>query len=227
MPIQFRCTTCNKLLSIARRKGGQNIECPVCGAFIRVPEEIQPTKFGESPSKPAPRVYDPPNQTHPEPKSPVPQAPVSTETFHTPVPIPPQPIVTETPFSEPEHPQFQESTGPAKPKPVPSSSAKSQRTASSILELDPDTIFGSSRASLPKFSSQTAQPGILDEMHIEIPGSDSLNEDLFGEEKSTPELVVEQPISPSWKLILFGTLMTIGMIVAAFLAWKLVFSNPT
>ncbi|WP_197453316.1 ExbD/TolR family protein [Caulifigura coniformis] len=38
MPIQFRCTTCNQLLSISRKKAGVEILCPKCTTLTRVPQ---------------------------------------------------------------------------------------------------------------------------------------------------------------------------------------------
>lgn len=40
MPIRFRCTNCERLLGIARRKAGTQITCPQCGESITVPHEI-------------------------------------------------------------------------------------------------------------------------------------------------------------------------------------------
>jgi biopolymer transport protein ExbD len=37
MPIQFRCSTCQQLLSISRRKAGQQVFCPSCTAVLQVP----------------------------------------------------------------------------------------------------------------------------------------------------------------------------------------------
>ena len=37
MPIRFRCSRCNRLLGIARRKAGTETKCPHCGATIVVP----------------------------------------------------------------------------------------------------------------------------------------------------------------------------------------------
>jgi phage FluMu protein Com len=39
MPIKFRCGYCNRLLGIARRKAGMEINCPHCSYAITVPEE--------------------------------------------------------------------------------------------------------------------------------------------------------------------------------------------
>lgn len=48
MPIRFRCTRCNRLLGIARRKAGAETVCPHCGAAIRVPSsEIDRTELAE------------------------------------------------------------------------------------------------------------------------------------------------------------------------------------
>jgi DNA-directed RNA polymerase subunit RPC12/RpoP len=38
MPIRFRCTTCNRLLSTARRKAGKRVVCPQCEGEIIVPD---------------------------------------------------------------------------------------------------------------------------------------------------------------------------------------------
>jgi DNA-directed RNA polymerase subunit RPC12/RpoP len=37
MPIRFRCSRCNRLLGIARRKAGSDTRCPHCGSTITVP----------------------------------------------------------------------------------------------------------------------------------------------------------------------------------------------
>jgi len=39
MPIKFRCSRCQRLLGIARRKAGSETKCPHCGATITVPKE--------------------------------------------------------------------------------------------------------------------------------------------------------------------------------------------
>ena len=39
MPIRFRCSRCNRLLGIARRKAGVETKCPHCGATIMVPQD--------------------------------------------------------------------------------------------------------------------------------------------------------------------------------------------
>src|SRR5438105_12587294 len=37
MPIHFRCSSCDRMLSIARRKAGQQVSCPKCGKDVSVP----------------------------------------------------------------------------------------------------------------------------------------------------------------------------------------------
>ena len=38
MPIEFRCTSCDKLLRTADETAGQQAKCPACGAVMSVPE---------------------------------------------------------------------------------------------------------------------------------------------------------------------------------------------
>ena len=37
MPIQFRCSKCSQMLSIASRKAGRTVDCPTCGEQLTVP----------------------------------------------------------------------------------------------------------------------------------------------------------------------------------------------
>ncbi len=37
MPVRFNCNECHTLLSVGRRKIGERIECPKCGAMVTVP----------------------------------------------------------------------------------------------------------------------------------------------------------------------------------------------
>lgn len=37
MPIHFRCQACERMLSIATRKAGQQVNCPKCGKLVSVP----------------------------------------------------------------------------------------------------------------------------------------------------------------------------------------------
>lgn len=37
MPIRFRCTHCQQLLSVSRKQAGTGVACPACGGELRVP----------------------------------------------------------------------------------------------------------------------------------------------------------------------------------------------
>src|SRR5882757_1910476 len=37
MPIRFRCSYCNQLLGISRRKAGTSVRCPTCAGQVPVP----------------------------------------------------------------------------------------------------------------------------------------------------------------------------------------------
>lgn len=46
MPIHFKCRYCDSKLSITRRKGGLQVQCPSCYKYVRVPtlpDENQPS----------------------------------------------------------------------------------------------------------------------------------------------------------------------------------------
>ena len=47
MPIQYSCSSCQKRLSISRRKAGELVACPVCGVETQVPleDEVEPIEF--------------------------------------------------------------------------------------------------------------------------------------------------------------------------------------
>lgn len=234
MPIHFRCTTCNKLLSIARRKAGQSIDCPVCGANIRVPEEIQPhSQQNADPTSPGPVSHDfiPPIPSKPESEiasqlSTLEANLDSRDSVAPPVAFVAPTVLPKTSTSETDHFRIPEPTEGNKTKSQIPTPSKLKSPSSSILELDPETFFGSSRTSIPKLSTNP-QPGILEEMYTESkgPSSQSVLEEL--EETLLPELIGEKPSKPSWKLIGYGALMIFGFLVAAFIAWKLVFSTPS
>ena len=71
MPIQFRCTECNKLLRVGDEIAGRQAKCPECGAVVTVPASDagggsgQPEggAYGFSPEAPAPNPYQTPQQT--------------------------------------------------------------------------------------------------------------------------------------------------------------------
>lgn len=51
MPIEFRCTSCNKLLRTADETAGKQAKCPQCGTVVDIPHPSQPApppaSFGE------------------------------------------------------------------------------------------------------------------------------------------------------------------------------------
>jgi hypothetical protein len=60
MPIRFRCSYCNQLMGISRRKAGATVRCPSCDGEIVVPpaEAEQTERAGGGP---APFVFDRPD----------------------------------------------------------------------------------------------------------------------------------------------------------------------
>jgi phage FluMu protein Com len=59
MPIRFRCSNCNQLMGIARRKAGMMVQCPTCHAKVLVPqielkEKAEPAEAQPIPDAPAP-----------------------------------------------------------------------------------------------------------------------------------------------------------------------------
>jgi phage FluMu protein Com len=57
MPIRFRCSYCNQLLGISRRKAGSSVRCPTCAGQVPVPatEEAATVPGREDPN---PFVFD-------------------------------------------------------------------------------------------------------------------------------------------------------------------------
>lgn len=57
MPIEFRCTSCGKLLRTPDDSAGRDAQCPSCGAVVPVPMASQPeagdAPFGEPAAQPA------------------------------------------------------------------------------------------------------------------------------------------------------------------------------
>lgn len=59
MPIRFRCTRCDQLMGIARRKAGTRVRCPSCQSEVEVPPEPQEEASPAPPPHPAPvGVFD-------------------------------------------------------------------------------------------------------------------------------------------------------------------------
>ncbi|MBN2023056.1 MAG: zinc ribbon domain-containing protein [Pirellulales bacterium] len=58
MPIEFRCTQCDKLLRTPDETAGRQAKCPVCGAIIAVPELATGSPFA-GPAQAAPPSDNP------------------------------------------------------------------------------------------------------------------------------------------------------------------------
>ncbi|MDB5310833.1 MAG: hypothetical protein JWO38_5035 [Gemmataceae bacterium] len=95
MPIRFRCPHCTRLLGIARRKAGSQINCPQCARPVTVPvqedtgelDELEVLLTPAAPPAPAPEVPGP------EPGEPA----VATDRNRSPVPQPGGPAVAAKP----------------------------------------------------------------------------------------------------------------------------------
>lgn len=57
MPIKFRCTHCQQLLSVSRKKAGTGVTCPACGGALDVPT-IEGFAAPPVPTPPAPEPED-------------------------------------------------------------------------------------------------------------------------------------------------------------------------
>lgn len=80
MPVRFRCPHCNRLLGIARRKAGSQIDCPQCGRPLTVPAQDGggPLDLDEidrlvNPAAATNGSAHPPAPPHHEPVAPAPQ----------------------------------------------------------------------------------------------------------------------------------------------------------
>ena len=49
MPIEFRCTHCDRLLRTPDGTSGKEAKCPQCGAIVKIPEPVQTTAAPPSP----------------------------------------------------------------------------------------------------------------------------------------------------------------------------------
>ena len=69
MSIEFRCTSCNKLLRVREEAAGRQAKCPECETVLQVPAASAPST---APAEPPPPVQPPPVQ--PPPVQPPPMA---------------------------------------------------------------------------------------------------------------------------------------------------------
>jgi len=120
LPIQFRCTTCNQLLSISRKKAGVEILCPKCTTLTRVPQ-LDSAGDDEAPAEKPPERPASPNLAT-APKAPAKTTPVASqeeqkqprrEAIEPRPPAPPAPAVPPPPVQ----------SLPRAPEPAPPESA--------------------------------------------------------------------------------------------------------
>ena len=64
MPIEFRCTSCNKLLRVREEAAGRQAKCPECETVLQVPEASAPST---APAEPPPLSTPPPPAAAPPP----------------------------------------------------------------------------------------------------------------------------------------------------------------
>jgi biopolymer transport protein ExbD len=105
LPIQFRCTTCNQLLSISRKKAGVEILCPKCTTMTRVPQlpagDDEPVAEKPAPPKVAPKPPQAPPQKLEQP----PRREVAETRRREEEQAAPPPVFTPAPLSQPEPPE--------------------------------------------------------------------------------------------------------------------------
>jgi phage FluMu protein Com len=88
MPIEFRCSACNKLLRTPDETAGKQAKCPECGVVTQIPAatppaEENPFAAGDSPSAPPP--WDPATESPFSPDVPSPEgAPDSDNPYQSP-----------------------------------------------------------------------------------------------------------------------------------------------
>jgi biopolymer transport protein ExbD len=105
LPIQFRCTTCNQLLSISRKKAGVEILCPKCTTMTRVPQlpagDDEPVAEKPAPPKVAPKPPQAPPQKLEQPL----RREVAETRRREEEQAAPPPVFTPAPLSRPEPPE--------------------------------------------------------------------------------------------------------------------------
>jgi phage FluMu protein Com len=137
MPIRFRCSQCDRLLGIARRKSGTQIRCPQCGEITTVPSEdaldaggadrtLQGLDdlLGPAPSNNGSLLAPPESALVTIAASAVPR---------------PKPVVEYAPVVEYFPPQ------PAAPKPAPKPKRAAPKQEDSLFEQDVDELLGLAR----------------------------------------------------------------------------------
>lgn len=70
MPIEFRCTKCQKLLRTPDGSSGREAKCPQCGAIVKIPEPAAYEQAASAPVPPAPSSPDNPYASPTRPAGP-------------------------------------------------------------------------------------------------------------------------------------------------------------
>lgn len=120
MPIRFRCSQCDRLLGIAKRKAGTRINCPQCGEETTVPAEDQPDPVDDRTLRELDNLLVPNNAGLLAPLEPA-------------VNASPRPIQPELDFSVP-------AARPPVPRPAPK--RPSNNNPDSLFEQDVDSLLG-------------------------------------------------------------------------------------
>ncbi len=155
MPIQFRCTTCNQLLSISRKKAGVEILCPKCTTLTRVPQIAEAEDAGDSPLEPqvkaVPRPAPPIIERKP---APVEQRrvdpPIEQEAPEFEAPAPPvlTPPASDQPPGSP--PMLQPRMDPAPERAVVTAAASAAYNPWTDIDHDEDDFHPTRRQHPPK-----------------------------------------------------------------------------
>ncbi|HZV07420.1 MAG TPA: hypothetical protein VE999_20215 [Gemmataceae bacterium] len=102
MPIRFRCSHCNQLMGIARRKAGTMVRCPTCQAEVLVPQPDPDDKPAPPPAQPIADVPAPVFERSDFEaflNNPVVENVSAPSAAAPPAPPPPSPFATEIPPS--------------------------------------------------------------------------------------------------------------------------------
>jgi phage FluMu protein Com len=109
MPIEFRCSNCNRLLRTADDTAGKQAKCPECATIVRVPES------GTAATPFTPPAATPPDQPPVQPAmSPSGQPELSASPFGASSPFPPPP----PPLGDPSHNPYASPSQSPYPQPV-------------------------------------------------------------------------------------------------------------
>jgi phage FluMu protein Com len=118
MPIRFRCSQCDRLLGIARRKAGTQIRCPQCGELTTVPSEDAPPSTDQT-LEGLDELLGPPSNGH-------------AAVLAPPVPA----------LAAPPHEADLDFFPPAPPRPKPAPKVRPKKPDDGLFEQDVDDLLG-------------------------------------------------------------------------------------